>query len=97
MTAVGLPPCATRILCDKRASRFDARVRGALSRRGFTARRRSAQELCLPVDFVKPNLIEMRELTGAPLADPRSCVAACSGMSSFIVKGIGHGEPRTPP
>jgi 6-phosphofructokinase 2 len=32
------------------------------------------------VDFVKPSLIEMRELTGAPLADPTSCVAACKNL-----------------
>jgi hypothetical protein len=77
-------------------------LRRSRARRAFTtwlygAAPERARALCLPVDFVKPNLVEMRELTGAPLADPSSCVAACSGMSSFIVKGIGHGEPRTPP
>ena len=32
------------------------------------------------VDLLKPSLGEMRELTGQPLADPASCVAACRSL-----------------
>ena len=32
------------------------------------------------VDLLKPSLGEMRELTGQPLADPASCVAACKSL-----------------
>ncbi len=32
------------------------------------------------VDLLKPNLRELRELTGQPLADPASCVAACKSL-----------------
>ena len=32
------------------------------------------------VDLLKPSLGELRELTGQPLANPASCVAACKGL-----------------
>ena len=40
------------------------------------------------VDVLKPSLREMRELTGQPLADPASCVAACRAL-------IEQGRART--
>ena len=46
------------------------------------------------VDFVKPSLHEMRDLTGMALADPKSCIAACrdleaTGKSKYVALTLG--------
>ena len=46
------------------------------------------------VDFLKPSLREMRELTGEPLADPTSCISACrrlvtSGRAGGVALTLG--------
>jgi len=46
------------------------------------------------VDLLKPSLREMRELTGEPLADPSSCIAACrllvtSGKAGAVALTLG--------
>jgi 6-phosphofructokinase 2 len=40
------------------------------------------------VDFLKPSLREMRELTGEPLADPASCIAACRSLVTSGKVGV---------
>ena len=48
------------------------------------------------VDLLKPSLSEMRELTGQPLADPTSCVAACKNLvaaGQIQDRGADAGQP----